>query len=105
MEITNPFNISCAGNNYIFVEDNFSHITDLEIIKMSVFLSEKLQTLTRTTFENVRTERNPYKKITCISKYFKLIDKIVNSQELSGCIVTLYNIAEKTNGVTRKKNC
>lgn len=95
MEITNPFNISCAGNNYIFVEDNFSHITDLEIIKMSVFLSEKLQTLTRTTFENVRTERNPYKKITCISKYFKLIDKIVNSQELSGCIVTLYNIAEK----------
>lgn len=95
MEITNPFNISCAGNNYAFNEDDSSHVTDLEIIKMSVFLSEKLQTITRAAFDEVRTIRNPYAKINSISEYFELIDKIINSQELSGCIVTLNDMAEK----------
>ena len=94
LEITNSFNLSCAGNNYIF-NTTESHQIDLDIIKMSVFLSEELQYITSSTFEAVSKEKTRFGKQKKITDYFNLIEKISGSIELAGCIVTLNNLAEK----------
>ena len=76
LEITNSFNLSCAGNNYIF-NTTESHQIDLDIIKMSVFLSEELQYITSSTFEAVNKEKTRFGKQKKITDYFNLIEKTI----------------------------
>lgn len=93
--ITDSFNPACAGDSYAYDSSDPSHMVDLDIMRMSVFLSERLMQLSRDVFSKVRTERNRDKKISIIDSYFRIVDDIVNSHELAGCIVTLNEAAEK----------
>ncbi len=93
--ITDSFNPACAGDSYAYDSSDPSHMVDLDIMRMSVFLSEHLMKLSRDAFSQVRTERNRDKKISIIDSYFRIVDDIVNSHELAGCIVTLNEAAEK----------
>lgn len=93
--ITDSFNPACAGDSYAYDNSDPSHMVDLDIMRMSVFLSERLMQLSRDVFSQVRTERNRDKKISIIDSYFRIVDDIVNSHELAGCIVTLNEAAEK----------
>lgn len=93
--VTDSFNLSCAGDSYFYDSEDSGHMVDLDIIKMSIFLSEHLRALSRDTFEQVRKERNRDKKTLIIESYFTIVDEIVNSHELAGCIVTLNDAAEK----------
>lgn len=93
--VTDSFNLSCAGDSYSYDSADSGHMVDLDIMKMSVFLSEHLRQLSRDIFEKVRKERNRDKKILIIESYFAIVDGIVNSHELAGCIVTLNEAAEK----------
>lgn len=93
--IMDPFNPSCAGDSYTYDRANPDHIVDLDIMRMSVFLSEHLMKLSRDVFSQVRAERNRDKKVSLINSYFEIVDNIVNSQKLAGCIVTLNEAAEK----------
>ena len=93
--ITDSFNPACAGDSYAYDSSDPSHMVDLDIMRMSVFLSEHLMQLSRNAFSQVRRERNRDKKISIIDSYFRIVDGIVNSHELAGCIVTLNEAAEK----------
>lgn len=93
--ITDSFNPACAGDSYAYDSSDPSHMVDLDIMRMSVFLSEHLMQLSRNAFSQVRSERNRDKKISIIDSYFRIVDGIVNSHELAGCIVTLNEAAEK----------
>lgn len=93
--VTDSFNLSCAGDSYTYDSADPGHMIDLDIMKMPVFLSEHLRQLSRSIFEKVRKERNRDKKILFIESYFAIVDGIVNSHELAGCIVTLNEAAEK----------
>lgn len=93
--IKDPFNPSCAGDSYTYDRANPDHMVDLDIISMSVFLSEHLMNLSKDVFSQVRTERNRDKKVSLMNSYFGIVDSIVNSHELAGCIVTLNRAAEK----------
>lgn len=93
--VMDSFNLSCAGDSYSYDSADSGHMVDLDVMKMSIFLSEHLRQLSRDTFEMVRKERNRDKKILIIESYFAIVDGIVNSHELAGCIVTLNEAAEK----------
>jgi hypothetical protein len=93
--IKDPFNPSCAGDSYTYDRANPDHMVDLDIMSMSVFLSEHLMKMSRDVFSQVRTARNRDKKVLLINSYFDIVDSIVNSRELAGCIVTLNEAAEK----------
>ena len=51
--VTNSFNLSCAGDSYSYDSADPGHMIDLDIMKMSVFLSEHLRQLARSIFEKV----------------------------------------------------
>ena len=93
--IINPFDIACAGDSCYYDSSDAAHMIDLDVMRMSVFLSEHLRQLSRNCFEKVRKERNREKKLLLIESYFAIVDGIVNSHELVGCNVTLYEAAEK----------
>lgn len=93
--VTDSFNLSCAGDCYSYDSFDKSHMVDLDILKMSVFLSEHLRQLSIEVFEKVRKERNGEKIVSIIECYFAIVDGIANSHELAGCIVTLNEAAEK----------
>lgn len=93
--VTDSFNLSCAGDSYFYDSEDSGHMVDLDIMKMSIFLSEHLRALSRDIFEQVRKERNRDKKTLIIESYFTIVDEIVNSHELAGCIVILNDAAEK----------
>ena len=93
--VTDSFNLSCAGDCYSYDNTDKSHTVDLDIMKMSVFLSEHLRQLSIEVFENVRKTRSSDKIISIIECYFAIVDGIANSHELAGCIVTLNEAAEK----------
>ena len=93
--VTDSFNLSCAGDCYSYDNTDKSHMVDLDIMKMSVFLSEHLRQLSIEVFENVRKTRSSDKIISIIECYFAIVDGIANSHELAGCIVTLNEAAEK----------
>ncbi len=62
---------------------------------MSVFLSERLHEESKRAFASIRTERNREKKLRIADNYFNLVDSIFQNQNLSPCIVTLNDLAEK----------
>ena len=92
--VTDSFNLECAGEVYSYDSTDSGHIVDLDVMKMSVFLSEHLRQLSREVFDNVSKERNREYKLSVIEAYFEIVDGIVKSHELSGCIVTLNEAAE-----------
>ena len=93
--VANSFNLSCVGERFAYDSLDADHMVDLDIMLMSVFLSENLLQLSREIFTKVKKERNRDKKLSLIGFYFGIVDDIVNSPELSGCIVTLNEAAEK----------
>lgn len=95
LTITDSFNLSCAGDCYSYDSSDKYHMVDLDIMKMSVFLSERLRQLSIEIFEKVRKTRNSDKIVSIIESYFAMVDGIANSHELAGCIVTLNETAEK----------
>lgn len=95
LRITDSFNVTCAGDSYSYDFSNPNHMVDLDVMKMSIFLSEQLAMLSRKMFTDVKDERSREKKLNLIERYFRVVDYIVSSHELSGCIVTLNEAAEK----------
>ena len=95
LTINNPFNLSCVGDRVEFNLSDPKNIRDLDIFCMSVFLSEKVRITTQKVFDYVRTERIREKKVKRIEEYFELLRNIVDDPQLSGCIVTLNDLAEK----------
>jgi len=95
LKVTDSLNLSCAGDSFAYDTADEGHMIDLDIMRMAVFLSEHLLLLSREIFKKVKTERNRSKKLNLLEYYFGIIDGIVNSPELSGCIVTLHEAAEK----------
>ncbi len=95
LRITDSFNLSCAGDSYAYDNSDSNHMIGLDIMKMSVFLSEHLLSLVRNTFLLVTQERNREKKLKYIENYLRIIDRITKDPNLSGCIITLNDAAEK----------
>lgn len=95
LKIKNSFNPELAGDSFVFDFANPSHMTDLDIIQMSVFLSQQLRKYESRVVHIVRNERNKYKKLGVIENYFKIVDSIVESHKLAGCIVILHGLAEQ----------
>lgn len=93
--IKDPFNLACAGDREEFDLTDSRNKRDLDIICMSLFLSEKLRDTTKKMFEEVRKERIRDRKLARIEQYFGLVKAIADSQQLSLCIVTLNDFAGK----------
>jgi len=93
--VNDSFNLSCAGDCFFYDDSDARQMADLDVMRMSVFLSEQLRRLSRETFDKVRNERNRDKKLLFIDSYFRIVEAIVDSHEFSGCIVTLNEAAEK----------
>ena len=95
LTIKDPFNLSCVGDREEFDLSDVKNLRDLDIFCMSVFLSEKVRQITQKVFNSVRAERIREKKIKRIEEYFGLLKSIIDNPQLSGCIVTLNDLAEK----------
>ena len=95
IEVRDPFDLKNAGDRHIFDMSNQDDLLDLDVICMSVFLSERLLCLLRQTFSDVRQERNREKKQKTIEHYFEIVKYIAESRNLAGCIITLNESAEK----------
>lgn len=95
LTINDPFNLSCVGDREEFDLSDAKNLRDLDIFCMSVFLSEKVRQITQKVFNSVRTERTREKKTKSIEEYFELLKNIIDNPKLSGCIVTLNDLAEK----------
>ena len=95
LTIKDPFNLACVGDRNEFDMSDSKNLRDLDIFCMSLFLSEKLRDTTLQIFNEVRKERMRDRKVARIEKYFDLLKMIIDSRHLSGCIVTLNDLAEK----------
>ena len=93
--IKDPLDLANVWDREFFDQNDIGNIVDLDIICMSAFLSERLLKYTRIAFSSIRQEKNRERKLRIIEKYFELIDGILNSEKLAGCIVTLNEFAEK----------
>lgn len=93
--ITNPFDLANCGDRQIFDLTNQDDALDLDVICMSVFLSEHLLHHAKLAFASVKNERTRAKKLDTIERYNNLVKTIIDSPNLSGCIVTLHSFAEK----------
>ena len=95
LEIKDPFDLSCAGDSHAFDLSSEDDSLDLDIIKVSVFLSEALSEYLQQTVLDLRNERNRENKQILIEQYFGTADSITACPQLSPCIVTLNDFAEK----------
>ena len=95
LTIKDPFNLTCVGDRDEFDMSDSNNLRDLDIFCMSLFFSEKLRDTTLKLFDEVRKERIRDKKVARLEKYFDLLKAIVDSKQLSGCIVILNDLAEK----------
>ncbi len=95
LTIKDPFNLACVGDREEFDMSDPKNLRDLDIFCMSLFLSEKLRDTTLKIFDEVRKERIRERKVARIEEYFSLLKAIIDSRQLSGCIVTLNDLAEK----------
>lgn len=95
LTIKDPFNLACVGDREEFDLSDANNIRDLDIFCMSLFLSEKLRSTTLEVFAEVRNKRIREKNIVRLEQYFDLIKMIIESRQLSMCIVTLNDLAEK----------
>lgn len=90
-----PFSLLNAGNRNFFDKSDPDQNLDLELITLSVFLSEKLNKVMKKTFSSVLKERNKYRKLDQIEHYFDIVDNVIASQNLSVAIVILNDFAEE----------
>lgn len=95
LEVMNPFVLDNVGDRHFFNLSDPEDCIDLDIYCMSVFLSERLHEESKRAFASIRTERNREKKLRIADNYFNLVDSIFQNQNLSPCIVTLNDLAEK----------
>lgn len=93
--VTDSFDLSCSGDSFAYDGSDAGHMIDLDIMCMSIFLSERLLKLSKDFFTRVNKERNRDRKLSLIEDYFGIVDTITSNQELSGCIITLNEAAEK----------
>ncbi len=95
LTINDPFNLSCVGDCNKFDLTDSKDLRNLDIFCMSVFLSEMVRQITKQVFEDVRRERARDNKVKRIEQYFELLKGVVENPGLSGCIVTLNDLAKK----------
>lgn len=95
LTIKDPFNLACVGDREEFDMSDSKNLRDLDIFCMSLFLSDKLRNTTLKILDEVRKERIRERKALRLEKYFDLLKAIVDSRQLSACIVTLNDLAEK----------
>lgn len=95
LEVTDPFDLENSGNRLLFCLSDPEDSLDLDMIRMSIFLSERLLKELKQTFEKVRNEKNRVKKQKIIEEYFELVDRITQSNNLTFCIVLLNELADK----------
>ena len=95
LEVINPFDLENVGDKNNFNLSDPEDVLDLDIFCMSTFLSERLLKCLRMTFSEIRQEKNREKKLKTIDRYFQLVDRINQSPNLAGCIITLNDYAEK----------
>ena len=95
LTIKDPFDLACVGDWEEFDMSDPKNLRDLDIIRMSLFLSEKLRDTTLKIFDEVRKDRVPERNVVRLDKYYNLLEEIVDSRQLSGCIVILNDLAEK----------
>ena len=95
LKISDSFNLACVGDREEFDMSDSTHLRDLDIVCMSLFLSEKLRDTTLKIFNEVRKERIRDRKVSRLEEYFNLLKAIVDSRQLSACIVILKEMAEK----------
>ncbi len=93
--ISNPFNLNNPGERQYFDETDPDQLVDLELIRMSVFLSESLIEYENSIFDMITKEKNKQNKIDIINSYSLKIQEILNSFELSACTVILKEFADK----------
>jgi len=62
LEVTDPFDLENSGNRLLFCLSDPEDSLDLDMIRMSIFLSERLLKELKQTFEKVRNEKNRVKK-------------------------------------------
>ena len=95
LEIKDSFDLSCVGDSHAFDLSSEDDKLDLDIIKMSVFLSESLTDYLKQTLSDLRNERNRENKQILIERYFGVADSITDCPQLSPSIVTLNDFAER----------
>ncbi len=103
LTIKDPFNLACVGDREEFDLSDSKNIRDLDIFCMSLFLSEKLRSTTLKIFKEVRKERIRDRKVARLENYFELLKTITDSRQLSVCIVTLNDLAEKQMALQGKR--
>ena len=95
LEIDNPFDLKKGLIKQEFDLSNSEDVEALDVICMSVFISERLRKESKKVFSDVRKERNRNKKIKMIECYFGLVDSIIANKNLAVSIIPLNNYAEK----------
>ena len=95
LTIKDPFNLACVDDRIEFDVSNTNNTRDLEILCMSLFLSEKLRSTTQIIFNEVRNERIREKNAARLEQYFDLLKTIIDSRQLSICEEKLNDLAEK----------
>lgn len=103
LTIKDPFNLACVGDREEFDKSDSYNLRALDIFCMSLFLSEKLRETTLKIFDEVRNERIRDRKVDRLKKYFDLLKTIIDSKQLSMCIVTLNDLAEKQMALQGKR--
>ena len=95
LEVVNPFDLTNVGDRHVFDLSDQGDLLDVDVISMSAFLSDRLLRRSKKAFADVRSEKNRDNKLRIIEDYFEIVDHIIGSQNLAGCIVTLNDFAEK----------
>lgn len=103
LTIKDPFNLACVGDREEFDLSDPNNVRDLDIFCMSIFLSETLRSTTLKIFAEVRKERIRDRKVARLEEYFDLLKTIIDSKQLSVCIVTLNDLAEKQMALQGKR--
>lgn len=95
LEIDNPFDLKEGLIRQEYDISNSEDVVALDVISMSVFLSERLRQESKKVFSDVRKERSRNKIIKNIERYFDLVNSIVANKNLASSIIPLNNHAEK----------
>ena len=95
LQINNPFDLKEGLIRQEYDLSNSEDVTALDVICMSVFLSERLRKESKKVFSDVRIERNRNVKYKMIESYFDLVDAIIANENLATSIIPLNDHAEK----------
>ena len=94
LEVVNPFDLANVGNRDIFNLSDPDDKNEFDILCMSAFLSENLRKYLRQAVSEVKSEKKRDRKKRIIELYFGIVDEIVQSENLSACILVLNDFAE-----------